>query len=268
MSAERVNYQNFGEGKNSPLRLHTAKQMRNVALKFHEKFPKVKPNHVSAFGAASVLAGGALIESQNRRQTRSKAVVTIGAGLQAVGYFCDGLDGALKRIITEVSPDIELGEKGPLVDLVMDKTQEIGLGVMRAKTAIVRGTKIGRLAADAVSTTTVVPSEIREGRVEKGIVIDEVGNVITFLGSRPGRIIFNTVSSLAPRLQPLSDGLGAAANINTSLHRLKAPHKKDSNGFSDEEKAIARKKKQSMHIMEAAAIGRAVYSQIKVRRVK
>lgn len=251
------------EGKNSPLRLHTAKYMKKAAGAFYEKFPKVKPNHVSIFGAVSVLGGGVLIEKQNRRPHRSKIVISVGAGLQAIGYFCDALDGALDRKMNEITPGITEGSNGSLVDLIMDKTGEVGLASMRSKTAKHNGSRIGVWAADAVSVTTIVPSEIREGRNEKGIVIDEVGNPITFLGSRPGRVIFTSISSLAPKFQPVSDGLGAVANIYASYHRWNVSDQREGAGFTAKEIAIARKRKQAMHVMEALSVSRLVFQQLR-----
>lgn len=150
----------------------------------------------------------------------------------------------------------------------MDKAEETGLSILRATTAANRGDKLGNIMGNIVSLTTIVPSEIRESREEKGVVLDEVGNALAFFGSRPGRIIFNSTSALLPKFQPISDGLGAAANIYASFYRLTSADKRVAEGYTPEQRVVHKKRKQAMHVMEAAMVGRMGYKLLQRSRAR
>ena len=179
----------------------------------------LSPNHVTGMGILLVLAGTYLAEEQ-------KANPFLPFVFEGLGYYCDGLDGALARLIMSKDPSRHDSKKGQVIDMMADRIEEVGTALLRARSAYKRGDAYGEMAAYGVALTTCLPSCIRALSESKGISVPETGkNFFEMLGTRPGRILLAAAGThlnpyLGYRVQPVTDTLGTIANLNTTRARV------------------------------------------------
>lgn len=212
--------------RNSRLRIQTAWLVNSIASGLHRKLRWLTPNMVTALGVGMVAAGTCHAEEQNLQSSDHPILDrTIQFGLLATGYACDAIDGALARTINKETPGKHDSSRGQLVDVAADRVQEVLAALLRARTARLRGNKIGEYLAYSTALTTTLPSLVRAVCETKGKTVPEAGSsLFETAGSRPGRIALNTVSSFLNRIHgvpisPAIDCLATLANLNTTRKR-------------------------------------------------
>src|SRR5256885_16213289 len=83
--------------RNAKLRELVKKPIERGMRVFHQIFPRVDPNHITAGGSVFIGAGVAVLEYQNRTNTRTVGGRIAGGELIGVGGVTDGFDGGLAR---------------------------------------------------------------------------------------------------------------------------------------------------------------------------
>lgn len=193
----------------------TREPVHYAALGFHRLFPRVSANQVTYTGIALVSLGTSIAEWQNVTGNKNKRLRLAALGLVLAGYGCDGLDGAVSRIIRD-----ETGYKDPNgghIDVTADRVEEFIQNSIRAYSADKLGRPWGSKMARINSVLSTPPSFVKS--IDEGIGFDmpETGGVINIWGTRPGRAILNTVATFVPdikgvAMEPILDTAAVAFN--------------------------------------------------------
>ncbi len=226
-------HQGGSAGKDSFLRTVFKKPLEFTSKKVHKTFPSLTPNHITVAGLGMVIAGAAMIENVNGKHHPDKKTQAAALALQGLGYLCDGLDGGVARQLKDETDGKYNNPVGVIFDVTADRVQESALAFLRSKSAVVRKDMWGQIAADGVMLTTSLPTLTREMTMWlDGHEVHELGtDVIAFFGSRPGRIIMNTLSGMSTRVQPYIDSLQVGANLYSAYNRYKTRGEKIDDSF-------------------------------------
>ncbi len=116
--------------------------------------------------------------------------------------------------------------KGALIDVGVDRAQEITAALLRAHTAYKRGDMVGKYAALANAATTTLTSFTRALNASINHAVPELGkDPVTASGTRPARIVTSVASRYFPEvwgipIQPTLDTFQTLANLASAGYRL------------------------------------------------
>ncbi len=244
---------------------------RKTAEFLYEKFPNLTPNQISIIGAISTVTGDAIIHSQNRKERKNYLIVGLGLVSILAGEWLDGVDGKSKDIFVENGRADEVGNNGPLVDLICDRIREVLRAFIRAKTARLNEDPIGEALALAAAITAPLPRLATAQRNAHGEQIEEIATsnednesnvrkfvkkAIATLGSRIGKGTLNTLASLTHRNQAEIEIATVGATLVSANMRRTADTIET---LSDEKVKDAKRTRNAMGTITGAATGGVVY---------
>ncbi len=183
------------------------------------------PDRLTWAGAFLHLTGTVLQEQahiDNHRLTKQE--VGVIAILKGLGLYLDKADGNMADIFDIRHPGKHDRAKGQILDSTLDRKQEAASALLRARTAYLKGSFVGEMAAYAAALTAIMPS-IERARIETlGFKPAETGESFwQSVGTRSRRAILTEVAGIRTiagfNIQPGVDLIGATANINTARVR-------------------------------------------------
>ncbi len=254
--------QHSSAGKDSFLRKMFGVPLDSVSKNLHKALPSVTPNQITTTGLVAVVAGAMMMQSENTKSNPDKMKQAAALGLQGIGYLCDALDGGVARQIKKETNGEYHNPVGVILDVTTDRVQESVLAFLRSRAAAKRKDLWGQVAADGAMLTTSLPTLTREIIMWlDGREVHEVGtDPLAFMGSRPGRVVMNTLSGMSPRYQRYLDGVQVLANFYSAGNRYLTRGEK----IDETSRNVSRSK--SLALLPVAAAATVVFAAS--RRVK
>lgn len=214
----------FISGRNSAFRSAATPATTRIAEFIDDKMPFVTPDHVSFAGAAAVLAVD--LYAATTKKTSILHGIILGA-VHGVASAFDGVDGKLAGLKANERCD-EDKTRGVLVDVGLDKVQEIATPIAHAVMAAKRKDWIGFAVGLTAAGTAVYPALSRSDAEENRILVEEGGkSKKQFFGTRVGRGIVNSFIIGLPVVgkipaQTIGDAFVTYENIKVGNSRRKA----------------------------------------------